>query len=52
MGKLKEMRPGEIIFSIVQYVMLIGASLVAVTPVIVCVFTAFKTDTEYQAPPR
>ena len=49
MGKLKEMRPGEIIFSIVQYFMLIAASLVALIPVVVCVFTAFKTDTEYQA---
>lgn len=49
MAKLKEMRPGEIIFSIVQYVMLIGASLVALIPVVVCVFTAFKTDAEYQS---
>ena len=49
MGKLKEMRPGEIIFSIVQHFMLIAASLVALIPVVVCVFTAFKTDTEYQA---
>lgn len=49
MKKVKEMRPGEIIFSIVQYFMLIAASLVALIPVVVCVFTAFKTDTEYQA---
>ena len=49
MGKLKTMKPGEFVFSIIQYVSLIGASLIAVIPVVVCVFTAFKTDTEYQA---
>lgn len=49
MGKLKTMKPGEIIFSIVQYASLVGASLIALIPVVVCIFTAFKTDTEYQA---
>lgn len=36
------------IFSIFKYVMLIFASLVAVIPVVVCVFTAFKTTDEYE----
>ena len=49
MGKLKEMKPGDILFSVFQYVALISASLIAVIPVVVCVFTAFKTDAEYQA---
>lgn len=38
---------GGIIFDILKYVVLILASLIAVIPVVVCVFTAFKTDEEY-----
>ena len=49
MGKLRHMKPGDWIFNIVQYVMLISASIIALVPVVVCVFTAFKTDAEYQA---
>ena len=49
MGKLKHMKPGDWIFNIVQYVMLISASIIALIPVVVCIFTAFKTDAEYQA---
>ncbi len=39
---------GSLIFDILKYVILIGASVVAVFPIIVCVFTAFKTEEEYQ----
>ncbi|MDO4617277.1 MAG: carbohydrate ABC transporter permease [Lachnospiraceae bacterium] len=39
---------GGIIFDILKYLILISASVVAVLPIIVCVFTAFKTETEYQ----
>ena len=49
MGRVKEMRFGDILFAIFQYVMLIGASIIALVPVVVCVFTAFKTESEYQA---
>ncbi|MBD5458434.1 MAG: carbohydrate ABC transporter permease [Lachnospiraceae bacterium] len=38
----------SIVFSVFKYVMLILASVVAVIPVVVCVFTAFKTEEEYQ----
>ncbi|MEZ3461720.1 MAG: carbohydrate ABC transporter permease [Lachnospiraceae bacterium] len=40
---------GSIAFSIFKYLMLIAGSLVAVIPVVVCVFTAFKTEAEYQS---
>lgn len=40
---------GSIAFSIFKYVMLIAGSLIAVIPVVVCVFTAFKTEEEYQS---
>ena len=49
MGKMKEMTLGDILFNIVQYVMLIGGSIIALLPVCVCLFTAFKTNEEYQA---
>lgn len=48
MGTSKKKSPASIIFSIFQYVMLIGATIVALIPVLVCVFTAFKTTEEYQ----
>ncbi len=35
------------VFDVIKYVLLILASVVAVTPVVVCVFTAFKTEDEY-----
>lgn len=44
----KKKSPATIIFSIFQYVMLIAATIVALIPVLVCVFTAFKTTEEYQ----
>jgi guanylate kinase len=39
---------GSRIFDVLKYVILILATIVAVTPVVVCVFTAFKTEEEYQ----
>ncbi len=39
---------GGVIFDILKYVILISAALIAVIPVLVCVFTAFKSETEYQ----
>ena len=35
---------GSIAFSIFKYLMLIAGSLVAVIPVVVCVFNAIKTE--------
>ena len=43
------MKAGSILFSILKYLSLIIASLIAIIPVIVCVFTAFKTNEEYDA---
>ena len=40
---------GSTLFSILKYVSLIAASLVALIPVVVCVFTAFKTNEEYDS---
>lgn len=39
---------GRIIWMIIQYASLLFFSFVAVIPVVSCVITAFKTDTEYQ----
>ena len=39
---------GKIVWLIIQYVSLIFFSLVAIIPVVSCVITAFKTETEYQ----
>ena len=39
---------GRIIWMIIQYASLLFFSFVAVIPVVSCVVTAFKTDTEYQ----
>lgn len=40
---------GAVIWGIVKYVSLIFFSLVAVVPIISCVITAFKTESEYQS---
>lgn len=48
-GKIKEMKPLDLVFAIFQYFMLILASIVALIPVVVCIFTAFKTNDEYAA---
>ncbi|XCP85684.1 carbohydrate ABC transporter permease [Roseburia hominis] len=47
MKKVKGTGITSVIFSIVKYVSLIAASLVALIPVVVCVLTAFKTNEEY-----
>jgi len=44
-----KMRIGSIIFSVLKYLSLTLASLIAVIPVIVCVLTAFKTNEEYKS---
>ncbi|MEZ3423582.1 MAG: carbohydrate ABC transporter permease [Lachnospiraceae bacterium] len=44
-----KMKAGSIIFSILKYLSLILASLIAIIPVVVCVLTAFKTNDEYAA---
>ena len=41
-------KAGKIIWLIIEYISLIFFSLVALIPVVSCVITAFKTDTEYQ----
>lgn len=41
--------PSAVLFTIVKYVALVTASIVALLPVVVCVLTAFKTNEEYQA---
>ena len=40
-------RVGAVIFEIVKYVLLILTSIICLVPVVVCVFTAFKTEEEY-----
>lgn len=45
--KIKKKSAGAIIFGIIKYLSLILASLVALTPVCVCVLTAFKSNEEY-----
>lgn len=44
---MKKKSPLSIIAIIFKYFMLIGASLVALVPVCVCILTAFKTNEEY-----
>lgn len=41
--------PLSIVFSIIKYLSLIAASIVAILPVCVCVLTAFKTNEEYES---
>lgn len=45
----RQMKIGSIFFTVFKYVMLIGAAIISLLPVIVCVFTAFKTTDEYNA---
>jgi ABC-type sugar transport system, permease component len=42
-----KMKAGSVIFSILKYLSLIIAAVIAVVPVVVCLFTAFKTNDEY-----
>ncbi len=46
---MKKKNTKLLLFNIFKYVMLIAAAVVAIIPVIVCVFTAFKTEEEYQS---
>ncbi len=46
---MKKKNTKLLLFSVFKYVMLIAASIVAIIPVVVCVFTAFKTEEEYQS---
>ncbi|KAB1436098.1 carbohydrate ABC transporter permease [Candidatus Galacturonibacter soehngenii] len=41
------MKLGTFIFTIIKYISLIFASIIALIPVLVCVLTAFKTNEEY-----
>lgn len=47
--KFKKMKPAAIIFSVIKYISLILASVIALVPVSVCILTAFKTNEEYAA---
>ena len=40
---------GSILFAVFKYVMLIAAAIISLLPVVVCVFTAFKTTDDYNA---
>lgn len=42
-----KMKAGSVILSILKYLSLIIAAVIAVVPVVVCLFTAFKTNDEY-----
>lgn len=46
---LKKRRFGAIVLEVVKYFLLIATSIVCLIPVVVCVFTAFKTNDEYAA---
>lgn len=46
-GSDEGIRIGSVLLSIVKYFLLILTSVVCLVPVVVCVFTAFKTDEEY-----
>lgn len=43
----KSIKVSTVIFTVIKYLSLIIASLVAIIPVVVCVLTAFKTNEEY-----
>lgn len=45
--KFKRMKPAAFIFSVIKYLSLILASVIALVPVSVCILTAFKTNEEY-----
>ena len=44
-----QIKIGSILFSLFKYVMLIAAAVISLLPVVVCVFTAFKTTDDYNA---
>lgn len=45
--KFRRMKPAAFIFSVIKYLSLILASVIALVPVSVCILTAFKTNEEY-----
>lgn len=45
--RLNAQKPSRYIFGFFKYFMCILASIVSLVPVVVCLFTAFKTDAEY-----
>lgn len=45
--KMKSMKPSTLVAKIFKYVMLIGAAIISLIPVCVCVIAAFKTNDEY-----
>ena len=47
--KTRELRIGDLIFSIFKYAILIFTTFVCLVPVVVCVFTAFKSTDEYNS---
>lgn len=49
MNGAKSHSPAAILFGIFKYVMLTAAAIIALLPVLVCIFTAFKTTDEYNA---
>lgn len=49
MNNIHERTLASVLFDILKYASLILASVVALVPVVVCVFTAFKTTGEYQS---
>ncbi len=42
-----QVKIGSILFSLFKYIMLIGAAIISLLPVVVCVLTAFKTTEDY-----
>lgn len=46
-GSDKRIRVGSVLLGVIKYFLLILTSVVCLVPVVVCVFTAFKTDEEY-----
>ena len=45
--RFKRMKPATFIFTVIKYLSLILASVIALVPVSVCILTAFKTNEEY-----
>ena len=45
----QQIKIGSVLFSIFKYVMLIAAAVISLLPVVVCVFTAFKTTEDYNS---
>ena len=46
---MKGKKLSTIVFTVFKYAALVGISLITLTPVVVCILTAFKTTEEYNA---